>query len=47
MEHQLIRKTCITGRFLQVTTGIEDTRIAYLNMDNNLQTVSAYSVNIG
>ena len=36
-----------TGRFLQVATGIEDTRIAYLNMDNNLQTVSAYSVNIG
>ena len=35
-----------TGRFLQVGTGIEDMRIAYLNMDNNLQMTDAYTVNI-
>ena len=35
-----------TGRFLQVASGIETMKTAYLNMDNNLQTVKAYSVNI-
>ena len=35
-----------TGRFLQVASGIETMKTAYLNMDNNLQTVNAYSVNI-
>ena len=46
MEHQLIRKTCITGRFLQVATGIAKKREAYLNIDNNLQMTDAYTVNI-
>ena len=35
-----------TGRFLQVATGIEKKREAYLNIDNNLQMTDAYTVNI-